>query len=178
MKRIIIVGATGSGKTTLAKQLSHRLGIPHTEIDSLYWLPNWEPSPLLEFREKVEAVTSSDSWILDGNYSRIRDLVWTKADTLIWLDYPLWLVLGRSLKRGIRRINTQEDLWNSGNRETWKRFFFSRDSILVWLFKTHPRHRQEYPELFKQPAYTHLNVIHLHSTQETARWLEQVKANV
>ncbi len=178
MKRIIIIGATGSGKTTLAKQLAGRLRIQHTELDSLYWLPDWKPSPLLEFREKVEAVTSGETWIVDGNYSRTRDIVWGRADTLIWLDYPLWLVFGRSIRRGLRRIRSREELWETGNRETWRNLFFKRDSLLVWLLKTHPRHRREYPALFGQQGYAHLHIIHLYSPRETTKWLEQVESAV
>ncbi len=178
MRRVIVIGATGSGKTTLARQLSQQLKLPHTELDSLYWLPNWEPSPLPEFREKVTAVSAGSIWVLDGNYSRVRDIVWAKADTLIWLDYPLWLVLRRSLKRGIRRIRSQEKLWDTNNQETWRNLFFKRDSLLVWLFKTHGRHRREYPTLFEQPEYAHLLVIHLQSPDAAKQWLEQIKANI
>ncbi|MBE2182612.1 MAG: adenylate kinase [Anaerolineae bacterium] len=177
MRRVIVIGATGSGKTTLARQISQQFMLPHTELDSLYWLPDWKPSPLLEFREKVATVSAGKTWVLDGNYSRVRDIVWAGADTLIWLDYPLWLVLRRSLKRGIQRIHFQEELWGTNNRETWRNLFFKRDSLLVWLFKTHGRHRREYPILFEQPEYVHLRVIHLQSPKAAKQWLERIKAN-
>src|SRR5579871_6058918 len=87
--RIVVVGSTGSGKTTLARHLACRLHLAHVELDALHWDANWVPAPTPIFRERVDAALSGPAWAVDGNYSKVRDIVWPRADTVIWLDYPL-----------------------------------------------------------------------------------------
>ncbi len=89
-QRINVVGVTGSGKTTLARRLSDRLDIPHVELDALFWGPGWTETPDDVFRERVRQALAGERWVVDGNYSRIRDIIWPRADTIIWLDYS-WL---------------------------------------------------------------------------------------
>jgi adenylate kinase family enzyme len=168
-RRIAVIGTTCSGKTTLATQLSHRLGVPHIELDALYWQPNWREAPLDVFRARVAQALTAESWIVDGNYGKVRDLVWTRAETIIWLDFSLPVVLGRLARRTLRRVFTQEELW-SGNRETLRGGFFSRDSLLVFAIKTHQRRRKENPMLLASPEYSHLAVFHLRSPHEVERW--------
>lgn len=175
MQRIVVVGTTGSGKTTLAEQLSRRLNIPAVDLDTLYWQSNWQETPLDELRARVAHAVSGDRWIISGNYSKTRDLTWSKADTLIWLDYALPLVYWRLLRRTIQRIVTKEDLWGTGNRETFRKQFLSRNSLFIWVLKSRPRQRREYPRLFQQPEYKHLRVFHLRSPRATEQWLSSVQ---
>jgi hypothetical protein len=100
----------------------------------------------------------------------VRDIVWRRADTLVWLDYPFLLVLGRLLWRTIRRVVTREDLWGT-NRESWRSQFFSRDSLFLWLLKTHWRRRREYTTLTGQPECAHLRVVRLRSPRAARAWL-------
>lgn len=172
-QRIAIVGTTGSGKTTLAQAVAHRLQIPHIELDALYWEPHWTPAPDDEFRSRVATAISPDRWVTDGNYSKVRELVWKRADTIVFLDYPFWLVLRRLLGRTVRRSLQKEPLW-SGNRESLRQSFFSSDSILLWLFRTYARNRRKYPALLQQPEYQHLAVVHLRSPQDTELWLTKL----
>ena len=109
--RIAIVGSTGSGETTLAAQLAQRLNLPHVELDSLYWEAGWNPVSEEVFRARVTAALG-DAWVADGNYGQARDLIWGRADTLVWLDMPLTLALWRVVSRTLRRIVTHEVLWN------------------------------------------------------------------
>ena len=169
-QRINVVGVSGSGKTTLAHQLANYLNVPHIELDALHWNPDWEKPPVALFRARVADVLSAPAWTVDGDYSKSRDLVWARADTIIWLDYTLSVILIRLLKRTLRRVITQQELWN-GNRENWRSAFFSRDSLFLWAIKTYPRRKREYPQLFKQPEYTHLVVIRLSSPRAASRWL-------
>jgi hypothetical protein len=110
---------------------------------------------------------------VDGNYSRVRDLVWKKADTIIWLDYSLPVILIRLTRRSIRRMITRQLLWQ-GNRENFRQVFLSRDSILLWALKTYRRRRCDYGNLFHAPEYSHLIKIHLKSPGDTNRWLEHI----
>jgi len=88
-QRISVVGTSGSGKTTLARQIFQSIDIPHIELDALHHEPNWTEAPIDVFRKRVEQSLSGNSWVVDGNYSKVRDIVWSRADTVIWLDYPL-----------------------------------------------------------------------------------------
>ena len=168
LKRIVIIGTSCSGKTTLARTIAEILGMIHIELDSIHWLPNWQARPLEEFRNLIQKAVANERWVLDGNYSKTRDIVWAKATTLIWLNYPVHIVYGRALYRTMKRVLTQERLY-AGNRETFKKAFLSKDSILWWVITTYHRRRREYPELFKQPEYSHLKIIELCTPKEAER---------
>ena len=171
-QRIIIVGNTGSGKTTLAQALSQRLTIPHTEIDALHWDENWTKPTPDEFRRRIEQAITPEQWILDGNYSSVRDLIWRRADTLIWLDYAMPVILWQLIRRTIRRVWSQEVLWNN-NRETWRGALFSRDSLFVWAFKKQWSRRKLYPTLLQQPEYAHLTIFRWRSPRQMRQWLAE-----
>ncbi|MUL38166.1 AAA family ATPase [Gloeocapsopsis dulcis] len=169
-QRISIVGTTGSGKTTLARKIAQHLEIPHIELDALYWEPNWTAASEQVFRERVSEALKGDRWIIDGNYSKVREIVLSQADTVVFLDYSFWLVMRQLLQRTLRRSLKQEELWNGNREDIWKSFF-SQDSILLWMVQTYQRNREKYPALFQQVEYVHLSVVHLQSPQMTKKWL-------
>ncbi|MBI5300853.1 MAG: AAA family ATPase [Chloroflexi bacterium] len=174
MKRVNVIGTSGSGKTTFARDLARQLGCPHIELDALHWEPNWVEASREVFRARVELATRGETWTLDGNYSKARDIVWGRADTVVWLDYTLsvvlWRVWWRTIHRGIKR----EELWN-GNRENLRMAFLSRDSILLWSLTTYHRRRKEYPALFARPEHAHLTIVRLPSPREAMAWMARVK---
>jgi len=174
MQRIHVVGTSGSGKTTMAYRLAQRLRVPHIEMDALFWGPDWTPVPEEVFRQRVVEALSGSAWVMDGNYSRVRTSIWERADTVIWLDYSLTVIMAQLVSRTLRRALKREELW-SGNRESLSKSFFSRDSILLWALQTYRRHREQYPALFAQPEYAHLTVIRLGSPNTSAKWLATVK---
>src|SRR5205809_1832315 len=88
-RRVVVVGTTGSGKTTLAGRLAQRLGVPHVELDALHWEANWVEAGDEVFRERAARALTGSAWVVDGNYSKVRDIVWGRADMVVWLDYPL-----------------------------------------------------------------------------------------
>lgn len=175
MKRIAVVGTTGSGKTTLARRTARALDAPHVELDALQWGPDWTPAETTAFRDDVAVALAGDRWVVDGNYSAVRDIVWSRADTLVWLDYSagtvLWRLLTRTLRRGLR----QEELWN-GNRERLWTNFLSRDSIFLWMFKTHWKRRRTYAALLAAREHAHLHAIRLFAPREADTWLAEICA--
>ena len=170
MRRIAVVGTTGSGKTSLARLIARRLSVPHIELDALHWEPNWTEADTAVLQARVSEATAADAWVADGNYAKIRDLIWPRADTLVWLDYPLPVILWQLTRRTIGRLITREELWNE-NRESFRATFLSRDSLFLWVLQTHGRHRREYASLPRQPQYAHLRVVRLRSPAETRTWL-------
>ena len=172
LQRIHVVGTSGSGKTTLAQRLALKLHVPHVELDALHWGPDWTPAPIELFRERTTQALGGEAWTTDGNYSKVRDIVWSRADTVVWLNFPLLLVLWRVTYRTLRRSITRQELW-SGNRESLREAF-SGDSIIRYALRTHRQRQQQYPELFRQPEYQHLHVVELRSPREVNRWLGMV----
>ncbi len=171
--KIAIVGTSGSGKTTLARQTSQRLAIPHVELDALYWEPNWTEATIEVFRSRVETALSGNAWVVDGNYSKIRPLIWSRVDTIVWLDYAFAIIMSRILQRTTRRVVLQENCCN-GNRETFQKSFLSSDSMIVWAVQTYHKNRRQYATLFQQPEFEHLKKVRLTSPQIAQRWLEEV----
>ena len=169
-QRISVVGTCGSGKTTTASKIAQQMGIPHVELDALHWEPNWTEASLEVFRERVIQALGGERWAVDGNYGKVRDIVWGRADTLVWLDYALPVILWQLVRRTMRRSLTREELW-SGNRETLRKALFSRESILLYALKTYRRRKKEYPALLSRPEHTHLQLVHLRSPRETREWL-------
>ena len=96
--------------------------------------------------------------------------MWGRADTVVWLNYPLWLIMGRLLWRTCRRVFTHEELWG-GNRESFCAQFFTKDSLFVYAWHTCRRKRKEYPMLLAQLQHAHLTAVRLRSPREAQRWL-------
>jgi adenylate kinase family enzyme len=173
-RRIVVAGISGNGKTTLGRRLAERLAVPFTELDALMHQPGWAEADTEDFRRDVEAVMArSDGWVLDGMYQgQLGDLVLRRADTLVWLDQPLVLVLRRLITRAVRDIVTKRDLFN-GNRQTWRFAFFTRDSLVAYAVKSHFKRRREWPEGIGAPP--NLEVVRLRSPRAVERWLEAQK---
>lgn len=174
-KRTVVVGTTGSGKSTLAERLADKFGYAFIELDALHWEPDWREAPLDVFRERVETATQERAWVVAGNYGAVRDIVWSRAEAVVWLDYPLPLVFRRLWMRTWRRWWHQEELWN-GNRESiWTHFkLWSQESLFHWLFKTYWRRKREYPMLLSRTENRHLELIHFKHPKETEAWLAKL----
>jgi adenylate kinase family enzyme len=172
-QRISVIGTSGSGKTTLAQRLAKQCNIPHVELDALHWEPNWVEAPHDVFCQRISEGLKGDRWVVDGNYHKVRDLVWSRASSVVWLDYPFWVVLNRIVQRTLWRGLTRAELWN-GNRESLQKAL-SKDSMILWMLKTYQRRRQEVPALLQRSEYSHLTVVHLKSPQATEAWLLSLK---
>ncbi|MBC8336435.1 MAG: adenylate kinase [Anaerolineales bacterium] len=171
--RIIVVGTTSSGKSTLAENLAIKLGLDFVELDALYWQPNWVGTPDDEFDTKVDDATHGDHWVVAGNYSRTRPITWPRAEVIIWLDYSLPVIFWQLTRRTLRRTFTREVLWGTNVERLWPHLkFWSDVSLFKWLFKTYWRRKREYPALMAQPEHQHLKLIRFTSPRETQDWLE------
>ena len=171
-QRIAVIGTTASGKSTLAKQLADTFEYDFIELDALHWEPNWKEAQLSVFRGRVEEAVKSQAWVVAGNYSKVRDLIWKRAEFIIWLDYPFPIIFWRLLTRTIRRAVSREELWN-GNRESfWPHLkLWSEESLFNWLFKTYWRRKRETPALLSRPEYNSIHSICFKHPHETERWL-------
>jgi adenylate kinase family enzyme len=174
LRRVSVVGVTGAGKTTLAAALASALDLVHVELDALHWEPNWVMAEPAVFRERVANALACDAWVADGNYSTVRDeLVWDRADTVVWLDYSFPLILGRLVRRTFTRLLTRELLWGN-NHERWSNHFLSRDSLFLWAIHSYPKHRRTYPQLLASEQFRHLALVQLRSPAQAKRWLAAV----
>lgn len=172
-RRVNVVGTSSSGKTTFARALAERLGVPHVELDALHWEPNWTEASGEVMRDRVAAAVGGEAWVVDGNYSVSRDLVWGRAQAVIWLDYPLRTILRRYLARTRSRLRSQEEIWpGTGNRERWRNHLVGREGLLWWILTTYHRRRREYPVLLGQ--HPELAVVHLGSPAEADAWLARL----
>jgi len=173
MRRVSVVGTSGSGKSTFARALAERLDVPFIELDALHHGPGWTEASPEELRARVEAATAGpEGWVIDGNYeTKLGDLVWEAADTIVWLDLPLHLSLRRLWSRTSRRIRTGEELWN-GNRESWRGAFWGRESLFAWTVRSHVRRRREWPERAER-----FGVVRIRTPQEVQAFLDGAAAS-
>lgn len=143
--------------------------MPHVELDGIVHGANWVDLSNEEFHARTAEALGGDGWVVDGNYSAVRDLTIGQADTVIWLDYPMIVPLWRVFPRTMRRIIRHEELWN-GNRETWRGAFFSRDSLFLWILTKHYAKRREFAAALDQPEHAGRTVIRLRSPRATEAW--------
>lgn len=171
-KRIVIVGSTGSGKTTLGQNLGQRLGLVHIELDSIFWGPNWTPIEETDFIAQTKSQLSADGWVVDGNYRAVRDMVWEQADTVVWLNYPLPTIFKQLFKRTYKRVRNKEVLWNN-NVETFREQFLSAESLFIYAIK-HRLKSHQYRTRFQDPKFAHLNKIELRSPKQMRHWFSSL----
>jgi hypothetical protein len=147
------------------------------ELDALNWGASWTMVPLDVFRERVARAVEGDAWVIDGNYASrgARELVWARADTVIWLDPPLRVIFRRLFARAFRRVRSHEEIWpGTGNRETYRNQFLSRENLFWWALKTHRRRRRELPLILARPEHGHLEVHRFRSPAQAETWLSRI----
>jgi adenylate kinase family enzyme len=166
--RVVVVGTSGSGKTTMASQVARVLGVAHVELDALQHGRNWEQASEDQLRARAAAATQGDHWVVDGNYSAVRDVVWPRATTIVWLDHARHVVMRRVIWRSVERAVTRRPLWND-NRERWTTWVDPEHPIR-WAWRTHTERRARYESLMDA------RWVRLRSPREARRWLRDVSA--
>jgi adenylate kinase family enzyme len=174
LKRVSVVGTSCSGKTTFAKNLARVLNVEHIELDAIYWLPDWVERPRDEFLDLVEKAAADNAWVFDGNYTRAREIVWTRATAIVWLNYSFPRTFYRALNRTTRRAYTGEAMW-SGNRETFGKAFLSRDSILLWVLTTYHENRRRYSKLLREDNLSEKEIFIFRHPKQAEDFLRQVE---
>lgn len=173
--RILVLGRTGSGKTTLARELAAVLGVPHVELDSLYFGSDFTTVPLEVLRERTSEAIAGERWVTDGNKRAVRDLVWPRADTIIWLDYSLRVSLWRLGKRASWRTSElASEATRTGRRRALPGQLIGAAKGVLTALRSHAGQRREYARLFAEPANCHLAVVRLRSPHATREWFAGV----
>ncbi len=175
-QRIVIVGTTGSGKTTLARRSAEIIGGRHIELDALFHDPGWTPAAPEVFRERLRAaIVGQERWVTCGGYrGNTRDITWAVADQIVWIDLPFPVTFSRMLRRSARRVLRREELWN-GNRESLRNMFLSRDSLILFAIQHRNKYREMYPAELSDPAVARASVRLRHQRDVTA-WLDGLAA--
>ncbi len=176
MKRVSVVGNSGSGKTYFAKLLAQKMECKHIELDAIFHQENWTSLGEAEFREAVTKATESVSWVIDGNYRTVRDIVWSKADTVIFLDVGFIKNTFRVVKRSLFRSVMKAELWN-GNKEKMRNLFSfdPKKSIIAWSISNYKEIKDDMTKSLQCNEYENLKFVVLKTRLDQAQFL---KANL
>lgn len=170
LDRVVVVGTSGSGKSTTGRRLAAQLGARFVELDELHWGPNWQPKPDEEFVSLARDAVRGERWVVAGNYSLVRPEIWPRASAVVWLNLSLAVVLRRVILRSAKRVLLREVLWH-GNRESLLRTLFTRQSIVWWAITTHNLRKKQFTELRASGQYPHLRWYEFNRPSEVERFL-------
>jgi adenylate kinase family enzyme len=174
MNRVVVVGISGSGKTTLARQIADVLEAPHLEMDSAFHKYGLADTAPPDFRPALEEVAQADRWVIDGNYSShgARDVVWPRADTIVWLDLPRRTAMARVVGRTLRRVLTREEMWEGAKEPFTNLYRFDPlQNIMVWTWTQHAEVRDKYESVMSDGTWDHAAVHRLRSRSEVEAFL-------
>ncbi|MEM1241271.1 MAG: adenylate kinase [Cyanobacteria bacterium P01_H01_bin.26] len=179
-QRILIIGNSCSGKSTLGSQLAASLNVPFVELDALNWEPNWvglndtDPDELMR---RIQKATVGDAWVVAGSYTKFSQQVfWSRLETIVWLDLPLYQLVWRMLKRSWHRWRTNELLWGTNYEKFWPQLMVWRkeESLLWWIVTQYQPKRQKMLVYHVDPRWSHIRFIRLCSSDEIKEFAHSV----
>lgn len=173
--RVVVIGTSGAGKSTLGEAIAARFGVELVELDALNWRPGWEALSFTDppaFLAAVDAATAGDGWVVVGNYTMARHIVWGRATHLVWLDYPKRAVMARVIRRSIARAWRRETIWG-GNRESF-RGWLEPGHPVRWAWRTWQSNRTQTAQRLAEPLAAHLKVIQVMRPGDVGKVLERL----
>jgi len=177
--RIAVIGTSGAGKTTFSRRLAAALSAPHIELDAINWGAHWRDLNTHEpetFRSRVIDAVAAEHWVCDGNYAVVRDIVFERAEGLVWLDPPKHRVMRQVIARSWTRAVQGDELWpGTGNRETFSRWL-SKDHPIRWAYDTYEDRRTRYAQMLADPALGHLQTWRIQSQIKADKLVAQLAA--
>lgn len=177
--RIVVVGASGSGKTTMARALSHALGLPHIELDAINWQPGWRDISVQdpdEFFRRVAQAAAGEAWVMDGNYTKAREAHWSRATAFVWMDPPRSVVMRQVIWRSFSRAVTKRELWpGTGNKELFRRWL-DREHPIRWAWDTWTTVRTRYAAMFESGAFEGRPAYRVANAREARRLVARLAA--
>jgi adenylate kinase family enzyme len=177
VRRVSVVGVSGSGKSWLASKVASVLSSPYLELDAVRHQPGWRELPDAEFLELVSGFVEQDRWVVDGNYFSVvtEQAVWPVADTVVWVDLPRAAVMRQVMWRTVKRGVLRQELWN-GNRESLRDMFRwdPYKSIIRWSWTSYGTVRERCQAAMSDGRSQHLEFIRLRSQSEMRRFLDNL----
>ncbi|MEP1871718.1 MAG: adenylate kinase [Paraglaciecola sp.] len=176
MKKVNVIGTSGSGKSHFSKRLAEALDSTYIEMDAMLWQPDWQPLDTSEFVMTIQEIISNPSFVLDGNHSKTNSVKWSVVDTIIWLDLGFWRTFTQILRRSIKRSYARSEIWaGTGNKESFYRSFFSSESVIWWMLKNYWKTKSKYRNLFKEKSSSNMRLIRLRSRAEVEAFLVKIR---
>ena len=177
LARVNVVGVSGSGKSWFASKLAGVLKTRYLQMDQLYWQPNWTEPTVEEFREIVRQAINQETWVLDGNYhSKTKDLKWEVTTLVVWIDQSFVATMWQAVTRAVHRAWTKQELWpGTGNRESFRRSFFSTESVVLWTLTTYHSARRRYLAVQKDADQMPFAFVRLRGRRAVAQFLESAR---
>lgn len=169
MQRIIVIGPSGAGKSTMARELHRLTSIPLVHLDRAFWHPHWQETNRDEWRRVQENMVAGSTWIIDGTYASTLDIRLRAADTVLFLDFPRRIYLGRAVKRWARyRGTTRPDMGEDcPEKIDWE--------FLRWIWRWN---KNERPQVMEQldGVSTGTQVVRIRTPRQAVRFLRSVEA--
>jgi adenylate kinase family enzyme len=178
--RLVVVGCSGSGKTTMARKLARALALPHIELDALNWTPGWRDlavhDPEAFFRRIAEAA-AGERWVMDGNYTKARDAHWSRATAFVWMDTPRWRVMPQVVWRSFSRAVSRRELWpGTGNKELFRRWL-DKGHPIRWAWDTWREVHDRYGDWFADGTFEGRPVHRIARLGDTRRLIRRLAAD-
>ena len=168
--RVVIVGCSGSGKTTFATRLAQALDVPQIELDLLNWRPGWYDRYVNEFdafQADLAKEISSENWVLAGGYTRVRSMIFERATVVVWLDLPKFLVFRQVFFRSLMRAVDGKPILN-GNRERFTQWFVNKGHPIQIVLFQFARKRAKIEAQLGDEVAAHLIQVRCQSRRDVA----------